>query len=184
MRSLLPFFVASLFVTACGSSTPHPTELATAAPNEDVPTAYAAAEPAIVEPTVEPATVEPAQSEALGALTGEMPAPGTTPTTTQDAAVMGSLRKEEIRPVIQQQNGRARVCYEQQLMRTPELEGRLVVRFVITRTGTVSAATITQSLHPAVDECIAAMVRGLQFPAPRGGGIVIVNYPFDFVTSG
>jgi hypothetical protein len=36
----------------------------------------------------------------------------------------------------------------------------------------------------SVETCIAGAVRRWSFPAPDGGGIVIVNYPFMLTSSG
>jgi hypothetical protein len=44
----------------------------------------------------------------------------------------------------------------------------------------VQQANVSQtSLHNAtVERCITQKIRTWKFPEPKGGGIVIVNYPF------
>lgn len=79
-------------------------------------------------------------------------------------------------------NADVRLCYERELARRPSLVGRVVVRFVISATGAVQAATIESSdlEAPAVDDCVIGAVRRWTFPEPEGGGIVAVTYPFLF----
>jgi hypothetical protein len=38
--------------------------------------------------------------------------------------------------------------------------------------------------EPRLSECIRVRVRGWKFPSPKGGGNVIVTYPFLFKPSG
>lgn len=99
---------------------------------------------------------------------------------TGDADVRGSLSREVIRRVIQRHIGEVRFCYERALQDRPTLAGRVNVQFVISPTGAVQTASIADSdlNAPAVDACIANAVRRWTFPAPEGGGIVVVTYPF------
>jgi TonB family protein len=103
-----------------------------------------------------------------------------------EAVIMGSLDKELIRRVIQQHRSQIRYCYESELVRNPKLGGKVAVKFVITADGGVSSAVTAQStLHDAtVESCINARVKSWQFPKPKGGGIVVVTYPFLFKQSG
>lgn len=100
--------------------------------------------------------------------------------------VMGSLDKNIIRRVIRENIGQIRYCYERELVRSPDLQGRVVVKFVIAATGRVSGAEVTETAlrNRSVEYCIARKVRGWRFPSPRGGGIVVVNYPFIFRSTG
>jgi hypothetical protein len=56
------------------------------------------------------------------------------------------------------------------------------VKFVIGKTGSVSkASTKTSTLgSKAVEGCINSRFMRFKFPEPKGGGIVIVSYPFIF----
>jgi TonB family protein len=75
-----------------------------------------------------------------------------------------------------------RYCYQRELTKNPTLGGKITVKFVIAKDGTVSSATITTSTmaNPTVESAICARFLRFQFPAPEGGGIVIVKYPFIF----
>lgn len=98
----------------------------------------------------------------------------------------GSLPAEVIRRVIRRHQGEIRLCYERALARSPNLEGRVTLSFIISPTGAVQSATITQSTlnEPSVESCVATAARRWTFPAPDGGGIVAVNYPFVFSSAG
>ena len=96
------------------------------------------------------------------------------------ATVRGSLSREVIRRVIQRHINEVRFCYEQQLNQNPELSGRVSVEFVISPSGAVQSSAIQQSTlgSSPVESCISSAVRRWAFPAPDGGGIVMVTYPF------
>ncbi len=92
----------------------------------------------------------------------------------------GSLSKETIRRHINRHIAEVRFCYESQLNARPDLQGRVAIKFVISPSGTVMSAGVAQSDvgSDRVEKCIADTVRRIDFPAPEGGGLVIVTYPF------
>lgn len=100
--------------------------------------------------------------------------------------VYGSLDKEIIRRVVRENQAQIRYCYERELTRTPGLNGKIVVKWVITGTGSVRQAQVVETgmKNPAVESCLTARINGWRFPKPKGGGIVIVTYPFIFKKSG
>jgi TonB family protein len=96
------------------------------------------------------------------------------------AEVRGSLSKEVIRRVVHRHINEVKFCYEQQLNARPDLQGRVTTKFVISPTGSVQSAMVdsTSLRNEAVESCIVRAVRRWTFPAPDGGGVVVVNYPF------
>jgi len=99
--------------------------------------------------------------------------------------VRGSLAREVIQRVIRQNVAAVRYCYESELRREPSLTGRLGVRFIIGPRGTVQSATAQPGStlqNATVTACVLRQVRRWRFPAPAGGGVVMVNYPFIFRT--
>ena len=96
------------------------------------------------------------------------------------AEVRGSLSKEVIRRVVRRHINEVKFCYEQQLNARPDLSGRVTTKFVISPTGSVQSAMVGSSSlrNEAVESCIVRAVRRWTFPAPDGGGVVVVNYPF------
>lgn len=106
--------------------------------------------------------------------------------TSSEPMVMGSLDKELIRKVIHANRGQIRYCYESQLNRFPKLNGKVAVKFVISPTGSVSTSSVAQTTvgNAELEACVAGRVRTWTFPKPKGGGVVIVTYPFIFAQSG
>jgi hypothetical protein len=96
-------------------------------------------------------------------------------------SVSGRLPPEVIQRIVRQNYGRFRMCYEQGLARNPNLEGRVSVRFVIGRDGSVSNVANGGSDLPdsGVVQCVVRAYYGLSFPQPEGG-IVTVVYPIMF----
>lgn len=95
--------------------------------------------------------------------------------------VNGRLPPEAIQRVIRQSFGRLRACYERGLLRRPDLEGRIAVKFVIDREGDVTMASTAESSldDAAVNACVAKAYEAMTFPKPEGG-IVTVVYPVVF----
>ncbi|NPC48602.1 TonB family protein [Corallococcus sp. AB032C] len=106
--------------------------------------------------------------------------------TSSDPEVMGSLDKELIRQVIQRNRGQIRYCYESLLNRFPKLGGKVSVKFVISANGSVATSNVAQSTagNSDLETCVAGRVRTWKFPEPKGGGSVIVTYPFIFKQAG
>ena len=96
------------------------------------------------------------------------------------ADVRGSLSKEVIRRVIHRNLPQVRYCYQDGLQSRPDLEGRVAIKFIISASGTVQAAVVGDSTlgNASVERCISTAVKRWTFPAPEGGGIVAVSYPF------
>lgn len=93
--------------------------------------------------------------------------------------VSGYLPPTLIQAVVRKNWGAFRQCYESGLTRSPELEGRVIVRFVIKRDGKVMLAdsnTGTTLPDPKVVACVRTAFEKLEFPAPIDG-IVTVAYP-------
>jgi TonB family protein len=106
--------------------------------------------------------------------------------TSSEPVVMGSLDKELIRQVIQRNRGQIRFCYESQLTKYPKLSGKVAVKFVIGGEGNVLSSNVAQSTagNAELETCVAGRVRTWLFPKPKGGGVVVVTYPFIFKASG
>lgn len=106
--------------------------------------------------------------------------------TSSEPTVMGSLDKELIRKVIHANRSQIRFCYESQLNRYPKLEGKVAVKFIISASGAVATSSVAQSSvgNAELEACVAGRVRTWVFPKPKGGGVVVVTYPFIFKQSG
>jgi TonB family protein len=100
--------------------------------------------------------------------------------------VRGSLDREIVRRVVRQHLNEVRYCYEQALARKPALAGRVVAHFSIAPNGVVLASALQSSTlgDATVESCIVTATRRWAFPQPQGGGLVTVQYPFQFAPAG
>ncbi|HSW61088.1 MAG TPA: AgmX/PglI C-terminal domain-containing protein [bacterium] len=98
------------------------------------------------------------------------------------AVIMGALDRSVIDAYIKRNLAKIRWCYEKELNKDPKLFGRIVINFIISGTGTVSSSKVNRTTmgNQNVESCVADQIKKIRFPAPKGGGIVIVNYPFVF----
>lgn len=112
------------------------------------------------------------------ALAADEPAVGTVPA----PIPLGVLDKAHIDGVIKSHKSEIQSCYQRVLIKEPDLAGQVVVKFVISKDGTVSSATTKYSSlgAPKVEDCIHGRFMRFKFDEPTGGGIVIVSYPFIF----
>lgn len=95
--------------------------------------------------------------------------------------VTGALDKEIIRRVVRDHMSQVRACYERELQSDAGLAGKVTLRWSIAADGKVAqAGPVDGTTLQGVGDCIARAARGWRFPAPRGGGTVVVVYPFVF----
>ena len=96
--------------------------------------------------------------------------------------LIGGLDRGLVDAVVKRHLSSIRYCYQRQLTRDPNLSGKMTVAFVIAADGSVSRSAVkSSSIHDsAVESCVANRFMTMQFPAPKGGGVVMVSYPFMF----
>lgn len=114
---------------------------------------------------------------------------GFTPFVSADAngsMVDEGLTKDEVGEVIHRHLSEVRYCYESAMIRTPDIEGKLMTNFTINGQGVVKSAEVKSSTlpDPRLDDCIIRRLATWKFPKPRGGVDVAVTYPFIFKTLG
>ncbi len=90
---------------------------------------------------------------------------------------MGDLDKAIIRRYVRGVKPKIAACYTKALATNPDLEGTVQTQFFITPTGSVATATAS-GVDPDVANCIGDVIKKIEFPKPKGGGGVQVNYPF------
>ena len=94
--------------------------------------------------------------------------------------VSGRLPREVVLRVVRRKFGPFRLCYEQALRNDPKLQGKVVVRFVISRDGSVTNVDGKGDIPDgAVISCVSREFYSLRFPQPEGG-IVTVTFPIVF----
>jgi hypothetical protein len=91
----------------------------------------------------------------------------------------GDLDKAVIRAKVRDNLKFIRYCYEKELLAKPNLQGTVQVAFFIKPDGKVAQATAS-GVDVEVANCVAQAIKKIEFPKPKGGGGVQVNYPFTF----
>ena len=100
------------------------------------------------------------------------------PTVTPGRAVaQGDLDKQVIRRVVREHRAKIVSCYVTALLAKPGLAGTVMVQFFIAPTGKVTSAS-AHGVALEVASCVGEVIEQLEFPPPKGGGGVQVNYPF------
>ena len=91
-----------------------------------------------------------------------------------DSSIVTSLIRQRIRAI--------QTCYERELRNNPTLAGRVLVRFTIQPTGSVSGATAQENTtgSPAVATCVVTTISRFRFTPGPDGGSVTFAYPFVF----
>jgi hypothetical protein len=99
-----------------------------------------------------------------------------------DPIILGALDKSLIDAVIKRHMNQITYCYQRELNTNPSLGGKITVKFVVAKDGSVSKASTKSSTmnNSTVEGCINGRFMRFKFPEPKGGGIVIVSYPFIF----
>lgn len=95
----------------------------------------------------------------------------------------GDLDRSIIRRYIRQNIDKISYCYEKQLLSKPGLAGTVSVQFLIAGNGSVQASS-GAGVDGEVSSCVAGVIKNIKFPAPKNGGNVQVNYPFNFHAAG
>ena len=100
----------------------------------------------------------------------------------EETQITGGLPKEVIARYIKSKLGLILHCYERQLSIKPDLFGKVEVKFTIGATGSIIQKSIKKSTlaNKVVESCILRKIARWQFPKPKGGGKVVVKYPFMF----
>ena len=102
------------------------------------------------------------------------------------SSVDEGLTKDEVGEVIHKHLSEVRYCYESAMIRSPDIEGKLMTDFTINGQGIVKSADVKSSTlpDPRLDDCIIRRLVTWKFPKPRGGVDVAVAYPFIFKSLG
>jgi hypothetical protein len=100
----------------------------------------------------------------------------------EDEEAIGGLDKSLIAAVVQANIGQIKHCYERQLIVDPNIVGKVVAGWTIDKEGRVSSTSVKKSTMNSkpVENCILGKIKTWAFPKPKGGGQVLVSYPFLF----
>jgi hypothetical protein len=182
-----PILIAALSASACGGS-----PLPAAAAPEAAPASDAVASPA---PSAPAAASKPAGGNEEG-WAGE----NTAKSPTSDAAASDKAASDEpasaggkgpetrtmdvIRKLVMDNRKAARKCYEDARKDLKDLQGNVVIHFVLDPDGKVKSADLNQERStlksPAVVNCVIGVIKGIQFPRSSRAMETTANYPFNF----
>lgn len=105
----------------------------------------------------------------------------------EDAVVMGAIDASAIEAALLAHRDEFRLCYEREInAENPNLAGRVGTSFVIGSSGRVTQAGVASTTlnHANTERCVLTVIKRIDFPVPRGGGLVQVTYPFKFTPAG
>lgn len=101
-----------------------------------------------------------------------------------ETVILGSMDPDVIRRILREHIPQFRYCYQRELDRgaSDSVSGTIGLQFTIGASGHVSRAGLSNQtrLPGQVKSCVVRVLRGIQFPPPRGGGTVEVKQPFNF----
>lgn len=101
-----------------------------------------------------------------------------------DTVVLGSIEPEVLRKILQEYLPQFKFCYQQELQEHSEkIKGIVDLNFRIEGDGKVSTVNIksaqTQFSSRGIG-CMANILKMIDFPKPKGGGLVDVRQPLNF----
>ncbi len=100
----------------------------------------------------------------------------------EDPIMMGGIDRAAVDAVVKRHMNQIRYCYQRELTRSPGLAGKVSVKFILAKDGSVSSASVPKSTlgSERAESCITGRFMHMSFPPLRGGGIAVINYPFVF----
>lgn len=99
-----------------------------------------------------------------------------------DSVVTGFADKDLIAKVVRRHQNEIRFCYESELQKSPDLAGKVTMRWVISPSGAVAMSEVAETTlnDAAVERCMTDRIRRWVFPVPEDAGDTVVNFPFIF----
>ncbi len=187
-RSLLSPFVAvaMLSAAACGGSPPPaaaaPEAPATpeAAPSDSAPAPTAASKPgADDESWAGEKTGKTDSGDKSADSASDKAAPASADSKGPETRTMDVIRK-----LVMDNRKPARKCYEDARRDLKDLQGNVVIHFVLDPEGKVKLAELNQERStlksPAVVNCVIGVIKAIQFPKSSRAMETSANYPFNF----
>lgn len=104
------------------------------------------------------------------------------PIALEDGGVVDSATESNIRSLLHDARHEIRRCWEAHR----KLPGKLTLRFVIQRDGSVTSMEAEVSFKSAslknapLSACAIGVLKRLHFNAPKGGASIVIAYPFVF----
>jgi hypothetical protein len=90
----------------------------------------------------------------------------------------------DIKAIIASHRDAARACYDKGLATHPGVEGTLAIQWTIDPKGNVTSTSLDESrstiTEPSIVDCIANVIKKIQFAPSQGGFESKASYPFTF----
>jgi hypothetical protein len=90
----------------------------------------------------------------------------------------------DIKAIIVSHRDAARACYDKGLASHPGIEGTLAIQWTIDPKGNVTTTSLDESrstiTEPSIVDCIANVIKKIQFAPSQGGFESKASYPFTF----
>jgi outer membrane biosynthesis protein TonB len=99
--------------------------------------------------------------------------------------VLGSIDPELLRKILQEYIPQFRYCYQQELKVNEAAEGVIDLAFRINANGPISNIKVTgkkAKFSRGGTACMAKVLKIIKFPTPKGGGVVDIKQPLNFVS--
>lgn len=96
------------------------------------------------------------------------------------------LPKEVVMAVIRRHQSEIKFCYERELQQNAKLAGKIAVTWTIDAAGSIADAVVAESGvdNANVEACMLERIRRWKFPEPKGGGVVVITFPWVFHAAG
>ncbi len=178
--------VAALSASACGGSPPPAAASPEATESSD---AAASRAPAVPAAASKPASEEEGWAGETTAKSAASDEPASDKPVSDEPAGAGgkgpeTRTMEVIRKLVMDNRKAARKCYEDARKDLKDLQGNLVIHFVLDPDGKVKAADLNQERStlksPAVVSCVIGVIKSIQFPKSSRAMETSANYPFNF----
>lgn len=182
--------LAALSAPACGGSPPPAAASPEATPGSDAAPSPAQAAPvAANKPASEEEGWAGENTAKSAANDGASDKPANDKPTSDEPAGAGGKGPETrtmdvIRKLVMDNRKAARKCYEDARKDLKDLQGNVVIHFVLDPEGKVKSADLNQERStlksPAVVSCVIGVIKGIQFPKSSRAMETSANYPFNF----
>jgi pSer/pThr/pTyr-binding forkhead associated (FHA) protein/outer membrane biosynthesis protein TonB len=98
--------------------------------------------------------------------------------------VLGSIDPELLRKILREYIPQFRHCYQQELLQNDQIKGILDLDFTITQVGKAAKINVLAKdsrFSGKGQDCMKKVLSLIDFPKPKGGGIVEVRQPLNFM---
>lgn len=104
---------------------------------------------------------------------------------TEAPEVDGKLDGEAVARVVRSRMRMVEDCYQRELKRNPQLQGRVELELTIDAEGAVQSVRVAANATGSAEvaECIVSRIQRWRFPKPSGGSVT-VTFPFLFTSAG